>query len=89
MTWQDSDDVLHKAKYIRFGNTPPSGNATLWNAHGRTCVTKPVGLEFITLPMPADVLRPQDALEITLQFRSAEMEPIEFSTKILASPGER
>ena len=66
-----------------------SGDATLWNAHGRTCVTKPVGLEFITLPMPADVLRPQDALEITLQFRSAEMEPIEFSTKILASPGER
>ncbi len=59
------------------------------NACGTTCVTTPVGREFINLPMPAEMLAPGQALETLLEFERDEQTPIQFTTKVLAGPGER
>lgn len=66
-----------------------SMNVSLVNANGHTCVTKPVGREFVTFAMPEAVLRPGQALEKVLEFRGGEDAGIDFSTKVLATPGER
>jgi len=66
-----------------------SSNVTLTNAHARTCMTKPEGREFITLPLPTEVFKPGQVLETILVFSGAEGEDIEFTTKVLATPGER
>jgi len=66
-----------------------SQNISLANAHAHTCVTKPAGREFITLPLPTNVFMPGQVLETVLVFTATEGEDIEFTTKVLATPGER
>lgn len=66
-----------------------SQNISLANAHARTCVTTPAGREFITIPIPAEVFKPGQILETLLVFTAPEGEDIEFTTKVLATPGER
>jgi len=66
-----------------------SGNIELVNAHGHTCITKPMGRAFMTLPMPQETFTPGQALETTLWFTGGAGEEIDFTTKVLASPGER
>jgi len=65
------------------------GNTSLTNAHGHTCVTQPAGREFITIPIPTDQFKPAQVLETILVFEGYEGEGIEFTTKVLATPGER
>lgn len=67
----------------------PGVNVSLANAHGTTCVTSPSGREFLNVPMPAPLLRPQESLEVTLEFNHEEGTPITFTTKVLAGVGER
>ncbi len=66
-----------------------SSNIRLANAHARTCITTPVGREFLTIPLPGDVFKPGQSLETVLVFAGSEGEDIEFTTKVLAAPGER
>jgi len=66
-----------------------SQNISLANAHGRTCVTTPVGREFITIPIPTEVFKPGQILETILVFTGPAGEDVEFTTKVLATPGER
>ncbi len=66
-----------------------SSNISLANAHGRTCVTTPVGREFVTIPIPSELFKPGQSLETLLVFAGSEGEDIHFSTKVLATPGER
>ncbi len=66
-----------------------SSNISLANAHARTCVTRPEGREFITIPLPTELFKPGQILETILVFAGAEGEDIDFSTKVLATPGER
>ena len=61
----------------------------LLNAHGTTCVTSPVGREFVNIPMPAEALAPGESLEVVLQFERDEATEIRFTMKVLAGPGER
>ncbi len=67
----------------------PSSNIALANAHGRSCITTPVGREFLTIPLPSDVFKPGQSLETVLVFTGSEGEDIDFTTKVLATPGER
>ncbi len=66
-----------------------STNVSLSNAYGRTCATIPVGREFINVPMPTPTLEPGQSVETILEFTRSEGEPITFTTKVLAGPGER
>ena len=64
-------------------------NISLVNAQGTTCVTRPSGLSFINLSMAAAALEPGESVEQILVFGHGEGEPIRFTTKVLAGPGER
>jgi hypothetical protein len=66
-----------------------SSNVSVANAHAHTCVTQPAGRAFLTLPLPTDVFNPGQLLETVLVFTGTEGEDIEFTTKVLATPGER
>ena len=66
-----------------------SSNISLANAHSRTCITMPVGREFVTIPIPSELFKPGQSLETLLVFAGSEGEDIHFSTKVLATPGER
>ena len=66
-----------------------SSNTSLANAHAHTCVTQPAGRAFLTLPLPTEVFKPGQILEAVLVFTGTEGEDIEFTTKVLATPGER
>jgi hypothetical protein len=66
-----------------------SGNIHVANAHARTCVTQPAGRAFLTLPLPTEVFKPGQILETVLVFTGTEGEDIAFTTKVLATPGER
>jgi hypothetical protein len=66
-----------------------SSNTSLANAHAHTCVTQPAGRAFLTLPLPTDGFKPGQILETILLFTGSEGEDIEFTTKVLATPGER
>ena len=66
-----------------------SPNISLANAHGRTCVTTPVGREFVTIPIPTEQFKSGQTVETILVFAGSEGEDIEFTTKVLATPGER
>lgn len=66
-----------------------TANAFLRNAHGTTCVTHPVGLGFVHLPMPALNLEPGEVLETVLAFQHESGVGIQFTTTVLAGPGER
>ncbi len=68
---------------------PSIANVSLANAHGTTCMTTPVGREFLNVPMPAQVLEPSATLETTLEFEHEEGAGIAFNTKVLAGVGER
>ena len=66
-----------------------SSNTSLANAHAHTCVTQPAGRAFLTLPLPTEVFKPGQILETVLLFTGTEGEDIDFTTKVLATPGER
>jgi hypothetical protein len=66
-----------------------SPNISLANAHGRTCITTPVGREFVTIPIPTQQFESGQTVETILVFAGSEGEDIEFTTKVLATPGER
>ncbi len=66
-----------------------SPNISLANAHGRTCMTTPVGREFVTIPIPTEQFKSGQTVETILVFAGSEGEDIEFTTKVLATPGER
>jgi hypothetical protein len=66
-----------------------SSNISLANAHARTCITTPAGREFITIPIPAELFEPGQILETILVFAGPAGEDIQFTTKVLATPGER
>jgi hypothetical protein len=60
----------------------------LANAHGRTCITTPVGREFVTIPIPAEQFQSGQTVEtILVFFAGSEREDIEFTTEVLATPG--
>ena len=53
------------------------------------CITTPVGREFVTIPIPTEQFKSGQTVETILVFAGSEGEDIEFTTKVLATPGER
>jgi hypothetical protein len=66
-----------------------SSNISLANAHAHTCMARPEGRGFITLPIPTREFKPGQVLETLLVFEGPIWEDIDFTTKVLATPGER
>jgi len=48
-----------------------------------------VGREFVTIPIPTEQFKSGQTVETILVFAGSEGEDIEFTTKVLATPGER
>ncbi len=64
----------------------------LSNADGLTCRLTPNGLNFLNVPLPSGRLgffNPDELLEVVLQFDAIEDGPVQFTTKVFATDGER
>lgn len=66
-----------------------TANVNAVNPNGTTCATSPVGRPFFTFEMPLPVLPPGQSLEKVIAFSGGDDAGIDFTTRVLAHPGER
>ena len=65
------------------------GSVALFNHHGTTCGTSPVGRRFVNLSLTGNTLPSGGSLSMTLEFENPNNEPVVATTKVLAGPGAR
>lgn len=66
-----------------------TGNTSLANGIGRTCLVSPVGHGFINLPLTGSSFAAGEAIVLNLRYTNPDQIPIKPVAKVVAGPGSR